>query len=376
MRPEFVARTFRAYLVISGLTFLITMALAAPKFIEAVPAGGWILAAVTLVYVPYQVWIHVRCGGWHRTSGGERKLRSFVFRILLRDSVFLCLLCWSAGTYKSVVSMFILIPLLIAILLLDRARIRWIAVLTSLLFAAIVLLETAGVIPHVEWSLEYVNIHANPWNAVPLIAIVVCSIFVVYSVALAVLDELTEKRMELEAMASRDTLTGLYNRRVFDLSAARELERSVRTGQPLTFVLVDVDYFKKVNDTYGHGAGDAVLRKVAAVFESSLRRGADWAFRFGGDEFVLLLTETGAEGALVILERILERFRTEEFTSEKGRFGVTLSFGGYSLRASETLADLDYCLERADQSLYRAKQKGRNCVVLDEDAVQAATVES
>jgi len=233
-----------------------------------------------------------------------------------------------------------------------------------------VLLETFGILPHVEWSLEFLDVQANPWNALPVIATFVCGIFVVYSVALAVLDELAEKRRELEAMANRDMLTGLYNRRVFEISAARELERAVRTGGAVTFALVDVDHFKSVNDTHGHGAGDQVLRAVSRVFDTSLRRGVDMAFRFGGDEFVLLLTDTEAMGASVILNRILERVRQEKFDEGSGEFGVTLSFGAFSIYSSDMLAELDYCLERADQCLYRAKRGGRNCVVV-EDSGQA-----
>ncbi len=368
MRPEFVAYTFRAYLLIAGLTAFIILVLSVPRSTQISRHVNWIIAFVTVVYVFLQAWLYRACGA--RTSADperwEEWLRRMAFWVLMRDSLFLCALCWSAGTYKSIFSVFVLVPVLIGILLLDRVRIRLLATFTAGALTALVLLETFNLIPHVEWSLEFLDVRANPWNALPVIATFVCSIFVVYSVALAVLDELAAKRNELEAMANRDMLTGLYNRRVFEISAARELERAVRTGGAVTFALVDVDHFKSVNDTHGHGAGDQVLKAVSRVFDQSLRRGVDMAFRFGGDEFVLLLTDTEAKGASVILNRILEKIRAERFEEGTGTFGITLSLGAFTIYSSDMLAELDYCLEMADQCLYRAKRSGRNCVVVED----------
>lgn len=368
MRPEFVVRTFRAYLVIAGLTFTIILLLGAPVFLEKTPSGtGWLLVLVTLVYVPIQSRLYIWCGRYARGRPLEEKFHRTVFSVLLRDSLFLCLLVWSAGTWTAFVSMFVLVPILMGILLLDRYRIRLLAIADAVLLTGIILLETFEIIPHVEWSLEFVNLQTSRWHALPVIASYVCCIFVVYSVGLAVLEELARKRDELEVAASRDSLTGLYNRRVFELSAMRELERAARTGTAVTFVLVDIDFFKQVNDSRGHAAGDLVLKTVGGVFDRSLRRGMDFAFRFGGDEFVLLLTDTGGDGARTILLRILDQVRDTRFVDGAGTFSVTLSLGAFSVWAAANPADLDYCLERADQCLYRAKRSGRDQLVIEEE---------
>lgn len=365
MRPEFVARTLRAYLLIAGFTFCLVLLLSASRFTGMVENGGIILALAFVIYVPIQAWLYRTCRIQAEAPGADEWFRRTAFWVLVRDSLFLCVLCWTSGTFKSHSAMLLLVPILVGILLLDRSRIRLIAVITSLTLTAIVLLETFEIIPHVEWTLDLVDYRKNRWNALTAIATFVGSIFVVYSVALAVLDELADKRRELESIASRDMLTGLYNRRVFEISAVRELERSVRTGNSVTFVLVDVDHFKTVNDTRGHAAGDAVLKTVSGVFESSLRRGMDMAFRFGGDEFVLLLTDTDVQGTSVLLGRILDRVRQARFESGGDTFGVTLSVGAFTINTRDVLADLDYCLERADQCLYRAKRAGRDNMVIE-----------
>lgn len=174
--------------------------------------------------------------------------------------------------------------------------------------------------------------------------------------------ELEEAYAELDRQAHTDALTGLANRRHFMKTLARELERSERYGHRLSVVVLDLDRFKSVNDSYGHPAGDEVLRSAARALESVCRE-VDLPARTGGEEMALLLPETDREGARIVAERVRTRIERTEHTSPGGDdFGVTASMGvaaaGASARTPEQL------LQRADEALYRAKEKGRNRVVV------------
>ncbi len=165
----------------------------------------------------------------------------------------------------------------------------------------------------------------------------------------------------IEKMAHTDGLTGLYNHRHFQERLAEEFKRLDRYPGDLSFLLMDIDYFKKVNDTYGHPAGDAVLRRLAAILKSTLRSAADFPARYGGEEFAAVLVNTDQEAARKIAERLRKHVQSETFQTDAGPLKITLSIGvaSYPLDATtrETL------IERADQALYHAKRSGRNrCV--------------
>jgi diguanylate cyclase (GGDEF)-like protein len=158
----------------------------------------------------------------------------------------------------------------------------------------------------------------------------------------------------LQEMATTDPLTGVGNR----LAMGQELERQeaerVRYGRPYSILLVDLDHFKAINDRHGHAAGDRVLREVAVTLLGSLR-GADRAFRYGGEEFLVLVPETTREGAEAVAERIRERIEKAPIREGPTRIYVTVSVGGAE-------AGDDDVLVRADRALYRAKRSGRNRV--------------
>ena len=170
-------------------------------------------------------------------------------------------------------------------------------------------------------------------------------------------------RRELELLANRDGLTGLINRRHFMLMAESELHRAQRYGRPIVVALGDLDYFKRLNDTYGHGAGDAVLRTFAALLSDSVRQ-SDLVCRYGGEEFAFLFPESSVEQARVLVERFRQRFAEHDVRLPDGLLvRVTLSIG---------LADASHCpieiaLQRADFALYEAKRLGRNRVIVAED---------
>jgi diguanylate cyclase (GGDEF)-like protein len=165
---------------------------------------------------------------------------------------------------------------------------------------------------------------------------------------------------KLRAMATTDNLTGLLNRAWLAQSARREVDRAQRYSRPLSFILIDLDDFKKVNDTYGHLVGDAVLEQFGKLLDGR-KRAHDLAARWGGEEFCLLLPETTLQGGIVMAERV--RVATENFTfsSDGLQLRVTVSIGVAQLVKHDAM-HFERLVERADQALYRAKSMGKNRV--------------
>ena len=163
----------------------------------------------------------------------------------------------------------------------------------------------------------------------------------------------------LHGLSATDQLTGLDNRRVMMRRLAQEHARFLRTGQAYTVVMMDLDYFKKVNDTYGHGVGDQVLQGVAGTLQSNLRS-ADTLARMGGEEFMLLMPSTDADGALVHAERVRERIANASLPTDSGHLQITMSLGVAEVLPSD--ASFTPVVSRADAALYRAKTAGRNAV--------------
>jgi two-component system cell cycle response regulator len=170
-------------------------------------------------------------------------------------------------------------------------------------------------------------------------------------------------QMSIE-MAITDPLTGLYNRRYMESHLATQIEQSASRGKPLTALVIDIDYFKAINDTHGHDAGDDVLREFATRIRKSIR-GIDLACRYGGEEFVVVMPETDMAVGTIVAERLRRRIASERFSIQQGgaSIEVTISIGIATLdTADDNAASV---LKRADQALYRAKRDGRNRVVAD-----------
>jgi diguanylate cyclase (GGDEF)-like protein len=163
-----------------------------------------------------------------------------------------------------------------------------------------------------------------------------------------------------EQLVIVDELTQLYNRRFLYQELARELERAKRYDEKFSILMSDLDHFKKINDTHGHGVGDLVLKAAAAHFKANLRP-SDFACRFGGEEFVLILPKTGGDDALRFAERIRQSLAEQTVSWDGGKsLRATISIGIAEFAKSDTL---DSLLSRADAGLYLAKEQGRNrCV--------------
>ena len=164
---------------------------------------------------------------------------------------------------------------------------------------------------------------------------------------------------KLEHMAVTDELTGLANRRFFIWQAKRQMAQSSRSDQPLSLLMLDIDHFKNVNDTYGHEAGDNALKKVSAILQSALREG-DQCGRMGGEEFAVLLPQTSAESAGNVAERIRVLIENLSILTSSGSCSVTVSVG-VATRSDQT-KDIDSLMQKADEAMYQAKREGRNKV--------------
>jgi two-component system, cell cycle response regulator len=170
-------------------------------------------------------------------------------------------------------------------------------------------------------------------------------------------------QMSIE-MAITDALTGLFNRRYMESHLATLIEQAKSRGKPLTALVLDIDYFKAINDSHGHDAGDDVLREFALRIRRSIR-GIDLACRYGGEEFVIVMPETDMAVAAMVAERLRRRIAADPFAIQQGArsIPVTISIGIAGVRGREDSAAA--LLKRADQALYRAKRDGRNRVVPD-----------
>lgn len=170
-------------------------------------------------------------------------------------------------------------------------------------------------------------------------------------------------RQELERLATTDPLTGLANRRAFLERARDEVARTCRHDRPMSVVMIDVDHFKSINDRFGHEVGDQVLQRVADLLRMTVRRTVDMIARFGGEEFVLMLPETGASGARALAERVRTAFEGTEVETDAGPVSFTASFGVDEFRRNVDNG-IETVIKRADDALYRAKAAGRNRVHL------------
>ena len=199
---------------------------------------------------------------------------------------------------------------------------------------------------------------AKPFNLEELVARVRAGLRVV-----GLQKALIASNRQLERLSLTDSLTQLWNRRAFDREIALRFEQARRYERPLSVAVVDVDCFKRINDEYGHQAGDSVLRAIAQILETTTRS-ADFVARFGGEEFAVILTETGLDEARQFGEKIRNAVALSTIRTGELEHDLTISVGVASIPYShvENAKELVYA---ADLALYRAKDNGRNCVQIE-----------
>jgi diguanylate cyclase (GGDEF)-like protein len=203
--------------------------------------------------------------------------------------------------------------------------------------------------PHASWILSL--------GLIPIIASAL-----VLGIFAYVIVQWRDREEKLKELCKTDYLTGVHNRRSFMDRAETEILRARRFGGPLSVVMLDVDHFKRVNDNYGHGTGDAVLKIVANILVGEVRR-HDVIARYGGEEFALLLAETNEEQAHIMAERCREKIESARFVAGGQAIRITASVGiaAYPCKSVERI---DQLIDMADEALYRAKESGRNQVVI------------
>jgi len=174
---------------------------------------------------------------------------------------------------------------------------------------------------------------------------------------------LEEQNARLEKLANTDYLTNLYNRRRFFHAAEEEFTKAINGGTPFSITLIDLDYFKQINDTFGHLVGDQVLIHVAKLIRTHCRV-SDVAARYGGEEFIILHPSINSRIAFQVAERVRKVVEAAPYVYENNEIGVTLSAGVVDTLVDQNISRIDDVLGLADKALYRAKDAGRNQVVL------------
>lgn len=184
--------------------------------------------------------------------------------------------------------------------------------------------------------------------------------------------KLKKANKKLENVSYTDSLTDLHNRRYFNMVYEKELKRAKRNNSYITFMMVDIDYFKQFNDTYGHVEGDYALKSVAKVLKDTLRRPSDFVFRLGGEEFGVLLSETDESSSARLAREICDAVRARELKHESSKVNefVTISIGVVCCVADEALDD-EMLISRADEMLYEAKDTGRDRYIITTDVSSA-----
>ncbi len=163
--------------------------------------------------------------------------------------------------------------------------------------------------------------------------------------------------------STHDALTGVYNRAGFEEIIVENARQCTRSQKPLSLIMIDIDWFKRYNDHYGHIAGDACLKRVAHCINESLKRPLDNLFRYGGEEFICVLPETEIKGAHLIAQSILENVRDLKIAHSESREGIiTISLGVYEVKPEDLAQAPTDWINRSDSALYQAKNMGRNCI--------------
>lgn len=230
-------------------------------------------------------------------------------------------------------------------------------------------------VAHDESTGPAFGVHAENWCMMPrlgtelYLAIDAGPIYDAHGKLLAVVETLRDisaqqkAQTELERMATYDGLTGIVNRRGFDVRLDAEWNRSTREMAPLSLIMVDVDHFKRYNDTYGHQMGDACLKKIAAALSRAACRASDLIARYGGEEFAIVLPSIDEEGARVVAARVRDVVAALAIPHSGGEGGiVTVSIGVAAMTPEGSVKQADL-IAVADRALYQAKRIGRDCIV-------------
>jgi diguanylate cyclase (GGDEF)-like protein len=179
----------------------------------------------------------------------------------------------------------------------------------------------------------------------------------------ATVADIADRDQRLERLVKQDALTGLANRRTFDATLNHDWEQAARAGRPMALIMIDVDHFKRYNDTYGHPAGDACLRTVATAIADAVRQSTDTAARYGGEEFAIILPEADVMAAMKVADRVVRQIAALNVPhrgAPSGRLSISAGVAAINPGAGNSA---QWLIDAADTALYRAKNSGRNKAV-------------
>ena len=287
----------------------------------------------------------------------EHKALMFIFILISLDALYgLYDILGALKHSSSLAGLMILITLLVSISLYKKqnplAKYFLIGHTFFIFFNAIAILYYKGLI-----EFNYISSHAVGIG----IMLEALMLGFILSYRIKLLEDMKKSQKELKLLAATDPLTTLYNRRYFDTSSEHLLKMSQRTQEELSVIMMDIDFFKRVNDTYGHSVGDEVLVKLSAKLKE-ISRESDVVCRYGGEEFIILLPKTDLKGAIALAEKIREACALIGIESEEEElFFFTLSLGVAEVDQSKDV-DIKVAVNRADEALYHAKNSGKNRV--------------
>ena len=299
----------------------------------------------------------------------EHKALLFILVLIIFDAMYGLYDIFVALKYSSsLAALMILITLVVSISFYKKknplAKYFLIGHLFFILFNAIAILYYKGLI-----EFNYVTSHAVGIG----ITLEALMLGFILSYRIKILEDIKQSQEALKLLSVTDPLTGIYNRRHFDLSAEQFLKISKRTAENLSIIIMDIDFFKKVNDTYGHSVGDDVLVKLSVKLRE-LSRKSDVLCRYGGEEFIILLPKTDLEGAVNFAEKIREQTLLIAISTDKDEhFTITLSLG-VSQVDYEKDESIKVAIDKADKALYRAKNSGKNRVCSQEKKLNISIV--
>lgn len=277
-----------------------------------------------------------------------------ITEIITHSYIATSILGWSSGFHIYIMC---LIPL---IFFYRFFKVFWKNLLIVIIFGLYVLLKYISGFKGYDYSIPIEIIDLLELMNFLIAFIVFAILSASYSVAAMYLEnQLREKNIELDASSRVDHLTGLSNRR--DILDKIKIERAkmIRNDIKCCFVLSDIDYFKRINDSYGHDFGDFVLREISRLIQESLRS-QDYICRWGGEEFLLVLPDTDISGSIVVAEKIRKVVSEYQFSCNSVNISVTMTFG---ISEYNHKNDVDESIKIADRLLYTGKENGRNCVV-------------
>lgn len=324
-------------------------------------ASQWVMLGGELIWLFLIAW-----GEWLRRR--QRESRLYVTGFLYLFGLPLLALGHMVGLYNPVLGVILLGSVLTGIVLFDFRRIVGPFLTMLMAISALAWLT-------VDYRLEYAPLlRLDPVSKFHISGIWILLMMVastpfllgVFTAVWLLLSRWREREEMVRFLSNTDTLTGLPNRRALFTRIEHELNRARRRGEAVALAMMDIDHFKQVNDTYGHAAGDRVLKQLGESIPHLLRN-VDLFGRIGGEEFVILLPDTGREGAKQVLERCREMVASSPVTLEDGRMlNITASFGLSTLDRMTLELGLGDLLELADRALYRAKHQGRNRVEMQD----------